>query len=203
MATKIYAVKAGRKTGIFYTWEECNEQVSGFAGAVYKTFRSEHAAQVWLGTDEASGQEQVARRDLLADTVGTVIYTDGAYRDGIYSWAYVVLRDGKLVREHAGVGKSPSAAEIHNVAGELSAVMRAVTYAAKHDLLPATIHHDFEGVAHWLQGDWRAKNPLIIDYVMFMRKFVSDLRFVHVWGHSGNRWNERCDELAKRALTLG
>ena len=31
-----YAVKAGRKTGVFTTWEECEIQVKGFSGAEYK-----------------------------------------------------------------------------------------------------------------------------------------------------------------------
>ena len=30
---KYYAVKNGRKTGIFTTWDECSEQVLGFLNA--------------------------------------------------------------------------------------------------------------------------------------------------------------------------
>ena len=35
---KYYAVKKGRKTGIFTTWDDCKAQVNGYKGAVYKSF---------------------------------------------------------------------------------------------------------------------------------------------------------------------
>ena len=33
---KVYAVRKGKATGIFYTWDECKAAVDGFSGAVYK-----------------------------------------------------------------------------------------------------------------------------------------------------------------------
>ena len=38
MAKKYYAVRAGRKTGIFETWDECRAQTTGFKGASFKSF---------------------------------------------------------------------------------------------------------------------------------------------------------------------
>ena len=35
---KYYAIKEGKKKGIFTSWDECKEYVSGFKGAVYKSF---------------------------------------------------------------------------------------------------------------------------------------------------------------------
>ena len=37
-AKKYYAVKKGKTTGIFQTWEECRASVEGFSGAEYKGF---------------------------------------------------------------------------------------------------------------------------------------------------------------------
>ena len=39
MAKKYYAVRAGRKTGVFTTWDECKSAVSGFSGAAYKLYK--------------------------------------------------------------------------------------------------------------------------------------------------------------------
>lgn len=39
MMTKFYAVRKGKKTGIFSTWDECKEQVTGYKGAIYKSFK--------------------------------------------------------------------------------------------------------------------------------------------------------------------
>ena len=41
---KYYVVWDGRETGVFDSWELCNEQVGGYPGAVYKSFGSEDEA---------------------------------------------------------------------------------------------------------------------------------------------------------------
>lgn len=35
---KYYAVKKGRKAGVYLTWPECQKQVIGYKGAIYKSF---------------------------------------------------------------------------------------------------------------------------------------------------------------------
>jgi viroplasmin and RNaseH domain-containing protein len=35
---KYYAVKVGRKVGIYYSWEDCKEQVDKYPKAVFKSF---------------------------------------------------------------------------------------------------------------------------------------------------------------------
>ncbi len=45
---KVYAVKKGRSTGLFASWDECRAQIDGFAGAIYKGFASPQEAQAWL-----------------------------------------------------------------------------------------------------------------------------------------------------------
>ncbi|KRL62777.1 ribonuclease H family protein [Lactobacillus psittaci] len=51
---KYYAVKKGRKPGVYRTWEECEKQVKGFSGAEYKSFEkiSEASDYVDLSADE-------------------------------------------------------------------------------------------------------------------------------------------------------
>ena len=44
---KVYAVKKGRSTGLFASWDECKEQIDGFAGAIYKGFASPQEAQAY------------------------------------------------------------------------------------------------------------------------------------------------------------
>ena len=38
MATKYYGVQKGRSTGVFLSWAECQKQVTGFPGALFKSF---------------------------------------------------------------------------------------------------------------------------------------------------------------------
>jgi ribonuclease HI len=49
---KYYAVLKGRKTGIFTSWEECEKQVKGFRGALYKSFKTKGEAEAALGLEE-------------------------------------------------------------------------------------------------------------------------------------------------------
>uniref|UniRef100_A0A0X3PE43 ribonuclease H n=1 Tax=Schistocephalus solidus TaxID=70667 RepID=A0A0X3PE43_SCHSO len=44
-----YAVAVGRKTGVFTKWSECQEQITGFSGAIYKKFNTESEAKSFLG----------------------------------------------------------------------------------------------------------------------------------------------------------
>lgn len=44
-----YIVKKGRKTGVFYSWADCQPQVQGFGGAVYKGFVTRQEAEAWYG----------------------------------------------------------------------------------------------------------------------------------------------------------
>jgi len=49
-----YAVKKGRAPGIYKTWVECEAQVKGFAGAIFKGFRSRAEAKKFI--EQASGE---------------------------------------------------------------------------------------------------------------------------------------------------
>lgn len=51
---KIYAVMQGRKTGIFKTYDECKEQVTGYPNAIFKSFENEEDAKLWLTKGEES-----------------------------------------------------------------------------------------------------------------------------------------------------
>jgi len=48
-AGKYYAVKKGKTTGIYRTWEECRTSVEGVSGAVYKSFKTLSEAEAFMG----------------------------------------------------------------------------------------------------------------------------------------------------------
>src|SRR5699024_10496979 len=52
--TKYYAVKLGYNPGIFTTWKETQEQVSGYSGAVYKSFSTIEEAEEYLLVGDTS-----------------------------------------------------------------------------------------------------------------------------------------------------
>ena len=48
---KWYAVQRGRRVGIYRTWTECEAQVKGYRGAVYKSFATEEEARLFIKKD--------------------------------------------------------------------------------------------------------------------------------------------------------
>lgn len=50
---KWYAVRVGRAAGVYRTWEACREQVEGFSGAAFQSFRSEAEARTYVGSAAA------------------------------------------------------------------------------------------------------------------------------------------------------
>ncbi|XP_034479565.1 ribonuclease H1 [Drosophila innubila] len=50
-----YAVAKGRKVGIYANWAQCEEQVKGFKGAVYKKFNNRLEAEQFISPTKATG----------------------------------------------------------------------------------------------------------------------------------------------------
>lgn len=53
-----YAVRHGRKVGIYRTWAECEAQVKGFPGARYKKFGTNHEAEEFI--NQQDGQSSLS-----------------------------------------------------------------------------------------------------------------------------------------------
>lgn len=66
---KVYAVLNGRKTGLFSSYEECKEQITGYKKAVFKGFESEAEAKEWLenGGNEKKRMSAKLLRQLAAE----------------------------------------------------------------------------------------------------------------------------------------
>ena len=50
MTTSYYVVKHGRKPGIYNSWNECQQQVSGFSSPVFRKFNTLETAQQFLNS---------------------------------------------------------------------------------------------------------------------------------------------------------
>ena len=194
---KYYAIRAGRKTGIARTWESCRQSVEGYPGAVYKSFSDEQKALAWLQGD--GDQEQHADINFVDADIDYEVYTDGSYVDGNYAWAYVFVKNDQVVYEDSGIGKNPEAAAMRNVTGEIAAVLYAVKRAAG---LKARIriNHDYAGIACWVNGQWQTKNVYTELYVKLMKQYEGFYVFRKVQAHSGDKYNEYVDKLARAAL---
>lgn len=62
--SKYYAVKNGRTPGIYRSWDECKNQVTGYSNAIYKSFKSEIEARDYLRGANSNIAEGVTKDSL-------------------------------------------------------------------------------------------------------------------------------------------
>jgi ribonuclease HII/viroplasmin and RNaseH domain-containing protein len=200
MAKKVYAVRKGRTTGLFMSWDDCKAQVDGFAGAEYKSFADPSEAMVYLGL--AGSTETVS-------TEGVRAYVDGSFdsASGRFSCGVVIVttdsEGNSETTELNAAFDDAEAAQQRNVAGEIMGSKLAIDHCMANGIKTVEIYHDYEGIGAWADRRWKANNPLTQgyrDFVAEARKNM-DITFVKVKAHAGNKYNELADKLAKKALS--
>ncbi|QDH20267.1 viroplasmin family protein [Saccharibacillus brassicae] len=195
--SKFYAVKMGRKTGVFSTWEECKKQVDGFPNAVYKSFTSYEDAKLFVFDKKLGNQKTF---DFKAEITA---YIDGSYNDDqkYYSFASIIF-DGDKKLKFAGADNDLAIVEQRNVAGEVKAAIQVIEYAVRRNAKSIEIFYDYAGIEKWAKNEWKAKNSFTKSYVEFIQKVSSQIEivFLKVKSHSGNTYNDEVDLLAKAAL---
>lgn len=77
-AKKVYAVKKGKQTGLFHTWDECRAAVDGYPGAKYKGFATVGEAREYLAGAEPSAKVKQGKD--WAEGAGKT--TDGGVKAG-------------------------------------------------------------------------------------------------------------------------
>lgn len=139
------------------------------------------------------------------------IYTDGACgKNGVGGWAWLLVNDDRLIT--GGLGRTT---ETTNQRMEVVAAIEALNfYPESWDV---EIVSDSAYLVNcmndrwydkWRTGGWlNSKKELVAnqDIWIFLLSAL-ELRtgtttWTHVKGHNGDRWNEKCDELAVFART--
>ena len=210
---KFYVVKQGRKTGMFLTWDDCKKQVMGYPGAIYKSFGTEAEAKEYLGISGTAAGNFSEGNMSASDGMQSVnpasdaveIYVDGSYHAATkeFSYGMVVLIDGREEKFSQKM-TDPELAQMRNVAGEIKGSEAAMQYALDHEIPSIIIYHDYQGLASWCNGDWKANKAGTIAYRDFYQKAKQkvNIEFRKVKGHSNDKYNDMVDELAKEALGI-
>ena len=198
MAKKVYAVKKGKKTGIFATWEDCKANVHGYPGAQFKSFATKAEAEAYLGN---SSQE-----NNLAETEenACIAYVDGSFdaAQKAYSYGCILLYQGQR-REMSKAFFHTEDVSMRNVAGELEGAMAAMEYCEKNHISKLHLYYDYQGIESWATGEWKRNKPGTIRYKAFYDTLQNvQVVFHKVKGHSGVELNEAVDRLAKAALGI-
>lgn len=199
---KFYAVRRGKKPGIYLSWDECQKQTAGYSGAVFKKFDSSEEAEDFIE------QEPVALHAFPegeASETKAVAYVDGSYNAdaGEFAFGAVLFFNGQ--EEHLS-GKSDNCelAAMRNVAGEIMGAKAAMEYASQHGAKELVIYHDYYGISAWCTGEWKTNRQGTTDYARYFKDVSKNIKitFKKVKAHTGIKYNEMADKLAKTALGL-
>lgn len=220
IAKNYYAVRVGKNTGIFNSWENCKKEVIGISGAEFKGFDSLDMAEKYLTLNSEVkikiGEEYIKREDFaikLSKEKETVcMYCDGSWGKDktddskMYAGGYLIIDNNSIIEKRAVHGNHKGMADLRNIAGEMLAVIKGLEYI-KEKLKTIKVIHvfvDYTGLIYWTMdpdmGGWKTKNPYTKEYSDIIKKLRLDnnleINFHHVKGHIEDKFNEEVDTLA-------
>lgn len=129
---------------------------------------------------------------------GYAIYVDGSYMDNGIGYGFVVLKDGEQYDEGWGPVDDPFLQGMRQVGGELKAVYEALAWCEKHGVTTVSIFADLQGSIEWATGTWQTNTAATQEYARAVAASAVSVEWHKVAGHSGDRWNDYVDGLAKR-----
>ena len=191
--SKYYAVKNGRKIGVFLTWDECKAQVEKYSGAEYKSFSTMDEANAYLMGDD----------DLDFNENESYAFVDGSYNPAtkVYGYGGFLVHGGNRY-ELMGAGDDEEMASMRNVAGEIEGSMAAVKKAMELGIKKLVIYYDYMGIEKWALGEWKRNKKGTMAYYDFIQSIKNEIviAFRKVKAHSNIAGNEEADRLAKEAV---
>lgn len=224
---KIYAVAKGRKTGIFETWDDCNKQVKGFSGALFKSFEKEEDALKYLKihnvshdfTSIVSAESQLEnpvailskkrKNEQQIDSINVdvkkikkdhyyKIYTDGSCTRNGYDDARAGIGVYFEYDQTKNISERITGKQTNNRA-EVMAVIEALKNVESDRNI--VVYSDSEYFLNCSSGKKKVyKNKELFDeFHSLMRTRSGKTKFEYVEGHSGNEdGNHFADQLAKK-----
>lgn len=151
---KYYVVWTGKKPGIYDSWDECKEQINGFAGAQYRGFESQTDAlaafaQPYVPTSRSSNEDELGM---------TIVKQSFVPPPDLDSLAVDAACSGNPgVMEYQGVYVASKTRVFHfkhnigtNNIGEFLALVHGLAYMKKHSL-SQPIYSDSANAINWVR----------------------------------------------------
>lgn len=215
MAKKYYVVIKGKKTGIFESWNEVKDYVTGFKGAIYKSFLDKNEAKQYFDSMSSLNNEidddNTIEKELEMDKENNIysFFVDGSFNKYFQKIGFgVVCVFGKIIHEHSQTltkNQIKDFSDSLNIVGEVFGSLYAIEYAIKNKIQKIKIYFDYEGIEKWAIKAWGAKSKIALYYVDQIEKLKKnniEIHFQKVKAHVDIKYNEIADKLAKNAVSI-
>lgn len=203
MANKVYAVKEGKKIGIFNTWEECKEVVVGYPGAEYKGFKSLDDAKAYLsGKLVTSNKEE--RKMIVSPTTSDVVHIYYSCKiDATVTKIGVVLNTKEGITKYKGLYESTDNAYTTRVYLVLLCLQLALSKGYKK----VCIYTNLQECKKWATGEWHIKSEIAKEYknyfyIMSMNYNNPEITFLLNTEYVSNTFIKETDAIIKNKLIL-
>ncbi len=144
-------------------------------------------------------------QDVPAAPAAAVAYVDGSYNaeTNVFGCGVVIFQNGSA-STFSRCFHDPEMALMRNVAGEIEGAMLAMRFCLDHDIEEIDIYYDYEGIEKWCSGAWKTNKKGTTAYKHFYDsiKHRVKVNFIKVKGHSGDKYNDMADKLAKDAVGI-
>lgn len=221
---KFYAVKIGKNPGIYNTWVECEKNVKGFSGAIYKSFSNKTEAENFIKGEERkfeTNDKEKFEPKISNDNKETIeIFTDGSHKkhsvnNYIGFGAFCSYNDKEyklsgncdqnILLEY---GIEPET-NISNPTAEFlgfAEILKMIHKFANLKKYKFVFKIDYNGVKNWMNGSWKCKETYIKKIKqkcdLLLSEIQSQILIEYVPSHSGVKGNEEADALAKSDIKI-
>lgn len=154
-----------------------------------------------------NGIEASKDASMCSDASGVHLYTDGSYDKEFktYSWSYVLTTDTEELIAF-DCGKNLAGEDnMWQVSGEIEGVINGLNKATALGYPVINVNYDLVNIQKWGDDEWKAKKKGTQKYKDCIFKYRNsgvNITFSKIKAHSGNKYNEIADMLAKRALGI-
>ena len=227
MTTKYYAVARGLRPGIYTSWTEVQPLVSGFVGAIHKSFKTLEEATLWI-SETAAGQGNRYPKKPITKTIKeslpvnhtshkkqqqetTLVYSDGSSLGNPGPGGYgVVIKTGEgQITELSGGYKitTNNRMELMGCIVALRELAGGLNEVILHTDSIYVVNGIMKGWAkkwrsnNWIKGDKKpaVNQDLWSELLELTERPSGGITLRWIKGHAGHIENERCDRLANEA----
>ena len=194
-----YSVFKGFNKGIYKSWKECEKEVKGYKGAIYKKFKLESDAILFLNNGVKKEERNIIK-----------VYTDGSCINNGKKGSKAGIGIFFGNEDKRNVSRKLNLDRVTNNVAELSALIEAldilknesrdvIIYTdSKYCILCCTSYGDKQRLKDW--SDNIPNKDLVMEvYNKYREK--DNIRLEYVMGHSNIYENEMADKLAREATS--